>query len=163
MATVSSPDIRHTRRVALKVLNPELGAVLGGLLHVVHPWLGNSDEASRAEWRRALARMAARKPRVVVAGHKKSLDLPDSPEVLSQMDRYLADFDSLRKVNTSGARTVPGDAGTLSRSRRGDAPPLRLEAGVPEAVTDHVPPGGSWTISMCRVVFRPSLSSTFTT
>ena len=27
-------DIRHTRRVALKVLNPELGAVLGGLLHV---------------------------------------------------------------------------------------------------------------------------------
>ena len=102
MATVSSPDIRHTRRVALKVLNPERGAVLGGLLHVVHPWLGNSDEASRAKWRRALARRAARKPRVVVAGHKKSLDLPDSPEVLSQMDRYLADFDSLRKVNTLG-------------------------------------------------------------
>ena len=40
-------------------------------------------------------------PKQVVAGHKRDMTAPDSPDVLTFMDRYLADFDSLRKIATS--------------------------------------------------------------
>ncbi len=63
----------------------------------VHPWLGASDSTSRAAWRRSLQRLAALEPRYVVAGHKRDLDAPDTPDVLRFMDGYLAAFDSLRQ------------------------------------------------------------------
>ena len=68
----------------------------------VHPWLGSSTEATRAAWRASIARVAALHPAIVVAGHKKDIAAPDSPDVLRFMDGYLADFDSLRKVSSGG-------------------------------------------------------------
>jgi len=82
---------------------PSLGTVLAADLafNGVHPWLGASDEASRAAWRQALHQVGKLHPKVVVAGHKRDIGAPDSPDVLVFMDHYLADFDSLRKIATS--------------------------------------------------------------
>ena len=79
---------------------PSIGTVLAGdvLFNSVHAWLGSSDTTSRQAWRKSLARISALHPKVVVAGHKKDVALPDTPNVVDVMDRYLADFDSLRKV-----------------------------------------------------------------
>lgn len=77
---------------------PSSRTVLAGdlVFNGVHPWLGGSNAASRAAWRQALKRIAALKPARVIAGHKSRLDAPDDLEQLALMDRYLADFDSLR-------------------------------------------------------------------
>lgn len=79
---------------------PSIATVLAGdvVFNTVHAWLGSSDTTSRAAWRKSLARIAALHPKVVVAGHKKDVAAPDMPNVVDVMDRYLADFDSLRKV-----------------------------------------------------------------
>ncbi len=75
---------------------PSLRAALVGdmAFNGVHPWLGVCDAAARAAWRASLARIASLDPAVVVAGHKKSISLPDSPAVLEHMRRYLDDFDT---------------------------------------------------------------------
>jgi glyoxylase-like metal-dependent hydrolase (beta-lactamase superfamily II) len=80
---------------------PSISTVLGGdiLFNKVHAWLGSSDTTSRQAWRASIKRIAALKPKVVVAGHKKDVTAPDTPDVLDAMDRYLADFDSLRKTS----------------------------------------------------------------
>lgn len=62
----------------------------------VHPWLGASDERVRAAWRQSLRRIQAMQPESVVAGHKKDLGSPNTPASVALMDRYLADFDSIR-------------------------------------------------------------------
>lgn len=79
---------------------PSISTVLAGdvVFNAVHAWLGSSDTTSRAAWRKSLARIAALHPSVVVAGHKKDVAAPDAPNVVETMDRYLADFDSLRRV-----------------------------------------------------------------
>ena len=79
---------------------PSIGTVLAGdvVFNTVHAWLGSSDTTSRMAWRKSLARIAALHPKVVVAGHKKDVTAADAPNVVDIMDRYLADFDSLRKV-----------------------------------------------------------------
>ena len=82
---------------------PSLRTVLASdvVFNDVHPWLGASDETTRAAWHASLKRIADLKPRFVVAGHKKDVAAPDSPAVLAVMDRYLTDFDSLRKTTGS--------------------------------------------------------------
>jgi glyoxylase-like metal-dependent hydrolase (beta-lactamase superfamily II) len=82
---------------------PSLRTVLASdvVFNDVHPWLGASDETTRAAWHASLERIADLKPRFVVAGHKKDVAAPDSPAVLAVMDRYLTDFDSLRKTTGS--------------------------------------------------------------
>lgn len=75
---------------------PSLKTVLAAdvAFNGVHPWLGSSDSASRAAWRASLKRVASLHPTTVVAGHKRNLDAPDSPDVLDFMERYLDDFDA---------------------------------------------------------------------
>jgi glyoxylase-like metal-dependent hydrolase (beta-lactamase superfamily II) len=68
----------------------------------VHPWLGASDAVSRAAWRESIKKIASYHPAAVVAGHKKDVAAPDSPDVLQFMDRYLADFESLKKTSANG-------------------------------------------------------------
>ncbi|MGD0142262.1 MAG: MBL fold metallo-hydrolase [Rhizomicrobium sp.] len=65
----------------------------------VHPWLAGSSEATRAAWRTTLEKLSAMHPLRVVAGHKKSSALEDSPAVLAFMIRYLTDFDTARKAS----------------------------------------------------------------
>ena len=80
---------------------PSLRAVLAGdvVFNGVHPWLGSSDEASRTAWRASVKRIADMKPAIVVAGHKRDVNAPDTPASLAFMDSYLADFDLLRKTS----------------------------------------------------------------
>ncbi|HEX5077378.1 MAG TPA: MBL fold metallo-hydrolase [Gemmatimonadaceae bacterium] len=80
---------------------PSISTVLAGdvIFNQVHAWLGSSDTTSRAAWRASIKRIAALHPKTVVAGHKKDVSAPDTPDVLDAMDRYLADFDSLRKTS----------------------------------------------------------------
>jgi len=82
---------------------PSIRTALAGdiVFNHVHPWLGSSDESSRLAWRAALKRIADLHPAAVVAGHKKDVNAPDSPEALTAMDNYLKDFDALRKSSTS--------------------------------------------------------------
>ena len=81
---------------------PSISTVLAGdvIFNHVHAWLGSSDTTSRAAWRASIKRIAALHPKVVVAGHKKDVGAPDTPDVLDAMDRYLADFDALRKTSS---------------------------------------------------------------
>jgi glyoxylase-like metal-dependent hydrolase (beta-lactamase superfamily II) len=87
---------------------PSLGAVLAGdiVFNHVHPWLAASDVASRRQWHRAIARIAALHPRSVIAAHKKSVDTPDTPDVLAAMDRYLTDFDAARRVSPTAEALI---------------------------------------------------------
>jgi glyoxylase-like metal-dependent hydrolase (beta-lactamase superfamily II) len=82
---------------------PSLRTVLAGdvAFNGVHPWLGSSNEASRAAWRASIARVAELHPTTVVAGHKKDVTAPDSPDVLRFMDNYLNEFDAFRKTATN--------------------------------------------------------------
>lgn len=72
----------------------------------IHAWLGDTDIASRAAWRASLKRIAALNPAVVVPGHKADLTLPDSPDILAYMDRYLSDFDALMQSSAAPADLV---------------------------------------------------------
>ena len=74
---------------------PSLRAALASdiAFNGVHPWLGASNEASRAAWRAAVKQLSDLHPAIVVAGHKKDVAAPDTPGVLGFMDRYLADFE----------------------------------------------------------------------
>jgi len=87
---------------------PSLRTVLAGdvVFNGVHPWLGSSNEASRAAWRKSLERIAALKPTAVIAGHKKDIASPDSPDVLRQMNDYLVDFDAYRKTSANAAELI---------------------------------------------------------
>ena len=80
---------------------PSISTVLASdvVFDHVHAWLGSSDTTSRKAWRASIARIASLAPKVVVAGHKRDANAPDSPAVLAAMDRYLADFDALRATS----------------------------------------------------------------
>lgn len=82
---------------------PSISTVLASdvVFNNVHLWLGSSDTTSRLAWRASLKRIAALHPKVVVAGHKKDVAAPDTPDVLDVMDRYLADYDALRKTSAN--------------------------------------------------------------
>ncbi len=80
---------------------PSLRAVVAGdiVFNGVHAWLGASSPEARVAWHHSIARIAALHPLIVVAGHKSSADLPDSPDVLRRMDQYLTDFDAARSAS----------------------------------------------------------------
>jgi glyoxylase-like metal-dependent hydrolase (beta-lactamase superfamily II) len=79
---------------------PSISTVLASdvIFNNVHAWFGSSDTTSRKAWRKSIERIATLKPKAVIAGHKRDVSLPDSPNVLQAMDHYIADYDSLRKV-----------------------------------------------------------------
>jgi glyoxylase-like metal-dependent hydrolase (beta-lactamase superfamily II) len=78
---------------------PSLSTLIAGdiVFSGVHPFLANSTESTRMEWRKALAQIAALRPRVVVPGHKPSTEYPDSPAAVAFMTKYLDDFDAARR------------------------------------------------------------------
>jgi glyoxylase-like metal-dependent hydrolase (beta-lactamase superfamily II) len=80
---------------------PSLKTVLAGdiVFNGVHPWMGTSTDANRKDWHLSLKRIADLHPTSVVAGHKKDIAAPDSPDVIAFMDRYLTEFDALKKTS----------------------------------------------------------------
>lgn len=116
-------DVRKPASAALWI--PSLKAVLVADLAFrgIHPWLGDSDTASRAAWRASLKRIAGLNPAIVIAGHKLDPSAPDSPDVLTFMDKYLTDFDQLMQSSAA-----PADLVTAMRERYPDLKILALMA-----------------------------------
>ncbi len=92
---------------------PSLRAVLADdiVFNKVHPYLAAATtEEAHHRWHEALHRIAALHPLVVIASHKRSLDTPDTPDIIDTMDRYITDFDAVRKT--------AGDTGAFSTAMR---------------------------------------------
>jgi len=80
---------------------PSLRTVLADdiVFNKVHPLLASvTTEEGHRRWHDALRRIAALQPLVVVASHKKSFDTPNTPDVVDAMDRYITEFDAVRKT-----------------------------------------------------------------
>ena len=76
------------------------------LFNQVNVWLASSSPESRAAWQQTIKEIAALKPLVLVAGHKRSADLPDTPDVLDATSKYLTDFDEAKKGSSSPEQVV---------------------------------------------------------
>ncbi len=78
---------------------PSLRTVIAGdiAFNQVHVYLADSTEESRQRWQDSLKRIQSLHPRVVIAGHKKSADIGDSPQVLVATSEYLKAFETARK------------------------------------------------------------------
>jgi glyoxylase-like metal-dependent hydrolase (beta-lactamase superfamily II) len=81
---------------------PSIGLVVAGdvVYNQCHMYVGDTTPESRRNWVAALDRLAALKPAIVVAGHKKP-GAPDSPSAIEDTKRYLLDFDRLRQSTAS--------------------------------------------------------------
>ncbi len=82
---------------------PSLRAAMAGALvfNGVHMWLANSTATSRRRWLASLDQLEARHAAVVVAGHKRSSSLADTPEVIGACRTYLEEFDRNVALATS--------------------------------------------------------------
>ncbi len=59
-----------------------------------HVWLPESSPKTRKAWLKSLRKLAARHPKVVVAGHKRSVDSPDSPGAINFTRDYIRAFEA---------------------------------------------------------------------
>jgi glyoxylase-like metal-dependent hydrolase (beta-lactamase superfamily II) len=78
---------------------PAIRTVIAGdiAFNYVHVYLGDSTEESRQRWQDSIRRIQSLHPQVVIAGHKKSADVADTPQVLIATSEYLKTFDAARK------------------------------------------------------------------
>jgi glyoxylase-like metal-dependent hydrolase (beta-lactamase superfamily II) len=81
---------------------PSIGLIVAGdvVYNQCRIYVGDTTPESRKNWIAALDRLAALKPAIVVAGHKKP-GAPDSPSIIDETRRYLQDFDRVQKTTTS--------------------------------------------------------------
>src|SRR5580692_1875232 len=81
---------------------PSIGLIAAGdvVYNQCRMYVGETTPESRQNWIAALDRLAALKPSIVVAGHKKT-GAPDSPSTIQETQRYLQDFDREQKAATS--------------------------------------------------------------
>jgi glyoxylase-like metal-dependent hydrolase (beta-lactamase superfamily II) len=81
---------------------PSIDLIVAGdvVYNQCHMYVGDTTPESRKNWVAALDRLAALKPAIVVAGHKKP-GAPDSPSAIQDTKRYLLDFDRLRQTTAS--------------------------------------------------------------
>jgi glyoxylase-like metal-dependent hydrolase (beta-lactamase superfamily II) len=81
---------------------PSIDLVVAGdvVYNQCHMYVGDTTPETRKNWIAALDRLAALKPAIVVAGHKKP-GAPDSPSAIQETKRYLLDFDRLQKSAAS--------------------------------------------------------------
>ncbi len=78
---------------------PSIGLIVGGdaVYNGIHPYLGETDAQSRAEWIATLDRLERLQPSAVIAGHKVPTN-DDDPRIIAETRQYLRDFD---RVNAS--------------------------------------------------------------
>jgi glyoxylase-like metal-dependent hydrolase (beta-lactamase superfamily II) len=81
---------------------PSIGLIVAGdvVYNQCRMYVGETTSESRQNWIAVLDRLAALKPSIVVAGHKKP-GAPDSPSTIQETKRYLQDFDRVQKIATS--------------------------------------------------------------
>jgi glyoxylase-like metal-dependent hydrolase (beta-lactamase superfamily II) len=81
---------------------PAIDLVVGGdvLYNQCHMFVGGTTPESRRNWIEALDRLAALRPKIAVAGHKKP-GAPDLPSAIQDSKRYLEDFDRLHQSTTT--------------------------------------------------------------
>ena len=81
---------------------PSIGLIVAGdvVYNQCRMYVGETTPESRQNWIAALDRMAALKPSIVVAGHKKT-GAPDSPSTIQETQQYLLDFDREQRAATS--------------------------------------------------------------
>jgi len=81
---------------------PSIGLIVAGdvVYNQCRMYVGDTTPESRKNWIADLDRLAALKPTIVVAGHKKP-GAPDSPSAIQDTKRYLEDFDRVKKTATS--------------------------------------------------------------
>src|SRR5580698_3826796 len=82
---------------------PSIGLIVGGdvVYNGIHPFLGETDTASRLEWISTLDKLERLKPKAVVAGHKMP-ENDDDPRIIAETRQYLRDFDRLNTTTTTG-------------------------------------------------------------
>src|SRR5688500_240073 len=122
-------DVRKPASTALWIPSLRAALVADLAFQGIHPWLGDSDIASRSAWRASLKRIADLKPAIVVPGHKADVTAPDSPDVLTFMDTYLADFDRLMQSSAT-----PADLVKAMRERYAD---LKIPALMASGANKH--------------------------
>ncbi len=85
---------------------PSIGLIVGGdaVYNGIHPYLGETDTQSRLEWISTLDKLAALKPKAVVAGHKLP-ENDDDPRIIAETQQYLRDFNRLNAA-TPDARQL---------------------------------------------------------
>jgi glyoxylase-like metal-dependent hydrolase (beta-lactamase superfamily II) len=85
---------------------PSIGLIVGGdaVYNGIHPYLGETDTESRLEWISTLDKLAALKPKAVVAGHKVP-ENDDDPRIIAETQQYLRDFNRLNEA-TADARQL---------------------------------------------------------
>ena len=81
---------------------PSIDLVVGGdvLYNQCHMFVGETTPQSRENWIAALDRLAALRPKIAVAGHKKT-SAPDTPQAIEDSKRYLRDFGRLSETAPS--------------------------------------------------------------
>jgi glyoxylase-like metal-dependent hydrolase (beta-lactamase superfamily II) len=99
-------DVRKPASAVLWIPSLRAALVADLAFSGIHPWLGDSDIASRSAWRASLKRIADLKPAIVVPGHKADIAAPDSPDVLTFMQTYLTDFDRLMASSATPTELV---------------------------------------------------------
>jgi glyoxylase-like metal-dependent hydrolase (beta-lactamase superfamily II) len=85
---------------------PSVGLIVGGdvVYNGIHPFLGETDTASRLEWISTLDKLEGLKPTAVVAGHKVP-ENDDDPRIIAETRQYLRDFNRLNAA-TATAREL---------------------------------------------------------
>jgi glyoxylase-like metal-dependent hydrolase (beta-lactamase superfamily II) len=85
---------------------PSIGLIVGGdvVYNGIHPYLGETDAASRLEWISTLDKLERLKPKAVVAGHKVP-ENDDDPRIIAETRQYLRDFNRLNDA-TATAREL---------------------------------------------------------
>jgi glyoxylase-like metal-dependent hydrolase (beta-lactamase superfamily II) len=81
---------------------PSIGLVVAGdtVYNGIHPYLGETDTASRCEWIATLDKIESLKPQTVIAGHKVPGN-DDDPRVIGETRQYIRDFNRLDETTTT--------------------------------------------------------------
>lgn len=71
-----------------------------------HVWLAESSPKTRKAWLAALRKLAARHPKTVVAGHKRTAESPDSPGAIAFTRDYIRAFEAAKSSSHSAEELI---------------------------------------------------------
>jgi len=100
---------------------PSASAIVAGdiVFQRTHVWLAESTPKTRKAWMASLRKLAKRRSKVLVAGHKRSADAADSPGAIDFTRDYIRAFEK--------ARSSSHDADELIGKMKHRDPDLALE------------------------------------